>query len=415
MADEPAVAGLPGDITRVVPTSADLASEALRLATVNPAQAQRLSDLAERQALAVRNWAAVSIARRAAGVAAIQLRHHDTAVSKLRGAASAAGKAESPQLAGEANMSLASALVLRGDPHQSFAAIEAALKQLSGAAFARALTQRAAIQQELGRGDQALDDLRRALPALRQAGDVQWETRALSNRSLLLTARRRFTAAKADLDRAKELCDTHGLTLAGAYVEQNLGCLHADRGDVPEALRRFDSAAALYEEMGVEVGSLLVDRAKLLLSVRLVDEARKSAEAAVRIFAAQRRELALPEAQLIVSTAALLQDDRQAALATARSATHSFARLGRTEWLVLARYAQLQAQVEPRTSGTGALASHGPASAHRRDAGAPSSRGRRPRAGGLDRPGSGGPAARWPAGPGTRTAPSGPRGLRGRG
>ena len=67
MADEPAVAGLPGDITRVVPTSADLAAEALRLATVNPAQAQRLSDLAEGQALAVRNWAAVSIARTGCG------------------------------------------------------------------------------------------------------------------------------------------------------------------------------------------------------------------------------------------------------------------------------------------------------------------------------------------------------------
>ena len=151
------------------------------------------------------------------------------------------------------------------------------MKQLSGAAFAAC--------PHPARSDPAGARPRRPsagrlAPSVTSAAtgrDVQWETRALSNRSLLLTARRRFTAAKADLDEPKELCDTHGLTLAGAYVEQNLGCLHADRGDVPEALRRFDSAAALYEEMGVEVGSLLVDRAKVLLSVRLVDEARESA------------------------------------------------------------------------------------------------------------------------------------------
>ncbi|MGV1009695.1 MAG: CHAT domain-containing protein [Dermatophilaceae bacterium] len=352
MAEEPALLGRRGDAVAVEVAAGDLASTALRLATVNPAEAQALSVRAEQHALARRDWAAVSVARRAAGVADLQLRHHDTAVPKLRAAETAALKAGSPQLAGEANMSLASALALRGDPQQGFAAIETALQQLSGAAWARALTQRAAILQELGRVDQALEDLRRALPSLRQAGDVQWETRALSNRSLLLVARRRFGAAKADLDRAKALCDTHGLTLPGAYVEQNLGCLFADRGDVPEALQHFDSAAARYQQMGMQVGSLLVDRAKLLLSVRLVDEARTAAEAAVRVFGAQGRHLALPEAQLIVSTAALHQDDRQTAVSAARSAARSFARLNRTEWAALARYSQLQAQLEPAVTTT---------------------------------------------------------------
>ena len=122
-------------------------------------------------------------------------------------------------------MSMASALALRGAPQQAFEAIELALQDLHGLSAARARVQRSAILQELGRLDAALDDLRLGLPGLRRAHDAQWEVRALSNRSLIWTARRSFAAAEADLIRAERLCDEHGLGLAGAYVEQNLGCL----------------------------------------------------------------------------------------------------------------------------------------------------------------------------------------------
>ncbi|HEX8487279.1 MAG TPA: tetratricopeptide repeat protein, partial [Propionibacteriaceae bacterium] len=322
-----------------------LAAEALRLAMVSPDEAATMAAQARRVGMARGDWALVSLARRASGVAALHQWQLGRAVAELREAVKAADRAGEPALAGEAYMSLASALVLRGVPEQAFDSIEAALARLSGASAARARSQRAAILQEMGRGDEALEDLRLALPALRRHGDAQWEMQALSNRSLLLTDRRRFAAAEADLRRARQLCAEHGLTLAGGYVEQNLGCLYAGQGDVPAALDHFDNASARYEELGVQVASLLVDRANVLLSVRLVAEARDTAEEAVEVFARQGRKVHLPEAQLLLSTTSLLQDDTETALSAARSAARAFSRLGRQEWLALARFAQIQAQV----------------------------------------------------------------------
>lgn len=330
--------------------AATLAAEALRLAMVNPDEAASLAHRARQAGRARGDWGSVSVARRASGLAALHQWRLSDAVFELRQAIKAAERAGVADLAGEAQMSLASALVLRGAPALAFDSIEAALARLTGASAARARTQRSAILQELGRVDEALEDLRHALPILRRSGDAEWEMRALSNRSLMLGSRRQFAAAESDLLRARELCVQHGMTLAGAYVEQNLGCVCADRGDVPAALEHFDAAAARYQELGLDVGSLLVDRANVLLSVRLVAEARENAEAAVEVFAAQGRKVHLPEAQLLLSTTALLQNDIETALSASRSAARAFARLGRHEWLVLARYAEIQAQVAAGTA-----------------------------------------------------------------
>lgn len=321
------------------------AAEALRLATVDPQRAQTLCKRLEQQALTAGNWAATSVTRRASGVAAMQLRDLDGAIVALRSALKAAALAGDPQLRGQAHMSLAAALAIRGSPKRAYDEIDAALAQLSGLDAARARTQRAAILQDLGRSDEALDDLRLALPVLRRSGDAQWETRALSNRSLIYSARRSFAAAEADLLRAGQLCTAHGLTLALAYVEQNLGCMYTGRGDVPVALEHFDRAATLYRGLGMDVGSLLMDRATMLLSVRLIAEARDNAEAAVAVFTRQSRELNVPEAQLLLSTTSLLQDDVATATAAAEAAARDFGRTGRAEWLALARYALLQAEL----------------------------------------------------------------------
>ena len=338
-----------------------LAEDALRLARVDPVRAASLSREAEDAALAEDDWSATSVARRAAGVAALQLRQLDQAVERLEAAVRAAERSQDRHRAGEAHMSLASALVLRGDPNAGFAAMDAALTELNGPAAARARTQRAALFQELGRIDEALEDLRRALPALRRAGDVQWETQALSNRSLLLNTRRRFAAAEADLRRAHRLCLDHNLLLEGAAVEHNLGCVHADRGDIPVALQHFDRAAEGARSLGLEMGALSIDRAKVLLSARLVAEARAAAEAAVATFSAQGERVHLPEAQLILSTVALVENDLATATTAAAAASRAFARLGRWEWRSLARYASLQAAVAAAGGETNTLPAGGDA------------------------------------------------------
>ncbi|GAA3621541.1 CHAT domain-containing protein [Microlunatus ginsengisoli] len=326
-------------------TPAALARQALDLATVTPEPADALARRAERLANEAGDRAALSVSRRARGVAALQLRRLDLAVQQLRSAAQDGDSCGAAELAGAARMSLASALVLRGHTEDALQTIGRALEQTSGLDHARARTQRAAILQELGRLPAALDDLRIAIPALRRAGDPQWETRALSNRSLIFIARRQYAAARTDLARAQGLCTAHGLVLAGSYVEQNLGCLSAMCGDVPAALAHFDRAEAAYTELGAELGSLWLDRAKVLLGVRLIGEARAAVERAEAAFAEQGSAGELPETRLLLSTIALLDGDVAAAAAAGRRAIREFDDLGRTEWRTLAELAALQAQV----------------------------------------------------------------------
>jgi CHAT domain-containing protein/tetratricopeptide (TPR) repeat protein len=322
-----------------------LASEALQLATVEPVRARELGAGAVAAAAAAGDWVAASVAERAIGVSAMQLSELDTAIAHLRAAVTHARRAGSRHRAAEARMSLASALVLRGQPARAFRQIDTALHDLGGVAAARARSQRAAILQEVGRADEALEDLRRALPVLRRAGDAQWATRALSNRSLLLVGKRAFAQAEADLVAARRLCEQYGLALHGVIVEQNLGCLSAQRGDVPRALHHFSAAENGYRELrlGDQVGTLLVDRASLLLSIRLVAEARVAAEAAVSAYEQQKRQVHLPEAQLVLSTVALVEGDHATALHAAEQAEQNLRRLGRRVWLPLARYARIQA------------------------------------------------------------------------
>lgn len=319
------------------------ADEALRLATISPGRAQALALVAERAARSEGDWAAVSKALRAQGVAAFQLRLLDRSRELLTAAVSAGTRAGSAQLVGEARMSLAATLMISGAPRKAVVAIDLALKDLTGLAAARAHVQRSAILQAIGNDDEVLAELRYALPLLRRSGDAEWEARALSNRSLLYTSRRAFAAAESDLVTTRELCQRHGLELAGAYAAQNLGCLKADQGDVVAALDLFRAAETTYRRLGMQVGSLLIDRGELLLSVRLVDEARAAAEAAVDVLEVQKRRVHAPDAQLLLSTVALVQNDTATALAAAERAARGFRRLHRDGGVALARYARLQA------------------------------------------------------------------------
>jgi hypothetical protein len=320
------------------------AAEALRMAAVEPARARQLAHAADRAARATGDRISRSVAQRALGVAAMQLRDLDEAVTRLRESVAVARRAGATALAGEARTSLASALALRGSAGSAFRQIAAALRELHGVPAARARVQQSAILQELGRVDEALAAVRPALPVLRRAGDVQWEVRALNNRSLLHLERRAFAAAETDLLTAIDLCTRHGLDLPRAYAEQNLGCLRAGRGEVPAALACFDRAEEHYRRHGLRVGSLLVDRARLLLQVRLVGEARATAEAAVDAYAQQKR-INLPEARLLLSTVALVEGDLTVAEDAARQAAREFHRAARRELLALARHARLQVRM----------------------------------------------------------------------
>src|SRR5664279_2749227 len=320
------------------------AREAFHLAAVNPAQALERAAVVQSAARRAKEWSAVSIAAHAAGIAAKQLDDLASSSSSLRVAVRLARRAGPLPLVAEARAGLAGTLILQGRPAQALREVSAALADLDGLAAAKVQVQRAAILQLSGRNEEALEMLQQALPVLRRAGTPDWAARALSNRSLLHIASRSFRAAEADLLAAQRLCTDHGLAMWAAYVEQNLGWLASSRGEVVAALEHYERAEQQYRDLGAEVGSLLEARARLLLSVRLVDEARAAAESAVRVHREQQRHLEIVDAQLLFSTVALVQGDNETAMRAADQALRGFRRLDQRSGLTLARYAQLQAR-----------------------------------------------------------------------
>ena len=328
---------------RAIDSLESAARDALQLVSSDPAGAWKLAAKVGASAAQAHQWSAASIAAHAVGLAAKQLGDLQTSSSSLRAALRSGLRAQDPVLVAEARASQAGTLLLQGRPAQALTEVTAALADLQGVAAAKVLTQKAVILQIVGRDDEALAALRIALPTLRRAGEADWATRALSNRSLLYIARRSFGLAKADLLAAQRLCADHGLTTWAAYIEQNLGWLASSRGEMVAALEHYGRAEEQFRAIGTEKGTLLEARARLFLSLRLVEEARTAAEAAIAVHRAQRAKTQLVDAQLLLSTVALVQGDTATAAQAARQALRGFQRLDRPGGVALARYAKLQA------------------------------------------------------------------------
>ncbi|HET8642984.1 MAG TPA: CHAT domain-containing protein, partial [Pseudonocardiaceae bacterium] len=128
-------------------------------------------------------------------------------------------------------------------------------------------------------------------------------------------------------------------------VHQNLAFVFARRGDVPAAMSYMDRAEACFRQLRSQLGQLLVDRASVLLSVRLISESRQAAEEAVSAFEQEGRALALPEARLLLAQAAMLDGDLPAAHRQASQAAREFTKHNRQEWAALARLALLNCRM----------------------------------------------------------------------
>jgi CHAT domain-containing protein len=327
----------------------DLLSEAraaFELATIDPPRARQMAEGLQPRAQEIGDWATVSVCFHAIGVAAKLQSDLAGSQTALTSAIRAARRAGSAELTAEARVSMAGTLILSGRTTQALRVITSAVADLDGVAAAKARTQQAAILQLAGRDDRALAVLRLALPVLRRSGEADWTARALSNRSLLHITRRSFRLAEADLLAAQRLCAEHQLTSWSAYVEHNLGWLMSSRGEVIAALEHFDAAEQMYRVLGSEaIGALQEGKAKLFLAVRLMQEARASAEEAVAAHQRQQRKLQAVDAQLLLSTVALVQGDYSVAEAAAIAAYRGFRRLDRPSGVALAKWAIAQAEV----------------------------------------------------------------------
>ncbi|MGH4027055.1 MAG: hypothetical protein ACRDRV_20995, partial [Pseudonocardiaceae bacterium] len=322
------------------------AREALRLAESAPGQAVDLASSVARQAHQEGEVVARAVAERAWGLA---LRHRgdlDSAIAHLRHAVRLGHHGGSVDVAGEARITLAFALAERGRPRQALQQIDQALGELDGVAHARALTQRGTILLELGRHSEAVRSYRSALPVLREAEDLLWIYRVVCNRGLAHAYRHEFAAAEADLRQAERLAGDLMLQLSVGFAQANLAYVLGLRGEVASALEYSTRAEERIRAHQAQLGELLKDRSELLLSVRLVAEARETAQQAVAEYQREQRGMKLPQVRLVLAQAALLDGDVDSALQQARRAVREFSRQQRPEWAALARLTVLRAEYE---------------------------------------------------------------------
>ncbi|MET7418464.1 CHAT domain-containing tetratricopeptide repeat protein [Dactylosporangium sp. NPDC005555] len=337
-------------------TADELAQRLLPIVMADPVKAKKRADAALRDARRAGDRAAEAVALRALGLAARARHDAADAARHLRASIAVARRHGLTQYEAEARMSHALILDDLGRPTAALREIDRALADLRGQRRARATMQRALILRRLGFDQEAMELYRDALKAFRRSGDAVWEARTLTNRGVLHGFRGNLRLAEGDLRAAQTLYNRLGMPTAAAQVEHNLGFVAAQAGDVPTALARYDRAHDRLWKTGVDAVSLL-DRADLLLSVRLLPEAGTAIRAAIAACTDGHLDSVLGQAHLMMARLALVTGSSSSSEArgAAAAARKVFARQRRAVWTARARVAELAAVVASGRAHRGTL------------------------------------------------------------
>ena len=300
-----------------------------------------------------------AVARRALGLALRELGQLAQARVELERSLAAARRSGLAERRGEALSSLALVLAYSGDARGALRSTRAASRLLRGGAAARNRMQSGLILHKLGREDEALAEYRLALGGFGRAGDELGQVQVRLNRSVIAANRGDTAAGAADLRRAMALAEKLGQTLLVASCAHNLGFLLGRAGDVPAALASFAEAERTYELADPSGGwapVLEIDRAELLLSAGLFEEAERRVGSALAVLDAGENVADASEARILAARVSLAAGDPAASAAHAEAAARAFAgqrrmslRLLADTALVSARAAQpLQSEEERR-------------------------------------------------------------------
>ncbi len=315
------------------------AEAAVALAQTDPREAVRL---AQALAAAHRSDPEVrSVALRAAGLALAELVQPAGALAQLRAAARGAGRGQLPHREGEARSSAAWVLYTMGRTRAALAEADRAGALLDGGSLDRLRALRALIVHRLGRTAEALTGYGAALPGLVKQRDRLWEARLRNNRAVLHAELNEIALARADLLRAGELFSALSMDLAVAQVQHNLGFVAARAGDAVGALQWYHQAEDGFQAVGVPPTVIVLDRAELLISLRLGEDALAAASQAVALCASAGLGASLAEAKVLQAEAAHLVGDAAQASAAAAEAVQAFRRQHRPAWALLAERARL--------------------------------------------------------------------------
>lgn len=245
----------------------------------------------------------------------------------------------------ELQIGLAMALLQGEEPEAAMAELDAALAGAGDLETrGRAESQRATILMRLGRHREGLDEAARAIVTCRAAGSEASVARLLSNVGVVRAYLGEYTAAEEALREALVLLRAQGADLAAANVVHNLGFVAGMRGDVPAALSFFQEAFDERLRLDVPADIALVDRCQVLLSARLLPEARSAAAAAVAGLERSGLAADLAEARLVLAEVALAEGDVAEAAQAARLAAEALRRQERPNWATLAEFVEVRAR-----------------------------------------------------------------------
>ncbi|MFI9249994.1 CHAT domain-containing protein [Streptomyces sp. NPDC053069] len=268
------------------------------------------------------------------------------ALRHLRRARDLAARAESADREADVLATLGVALVHAGRTRQGLMSFERGVARGGGHTRARVLYRRAYVWWVLGHHREALEDVRRALPVLRQAGDDIWTARALTLRATVHLALGAVDRAVADFTAAERLWDTTGQEHDKADAVESRGLAAFRSGDIPAALRLLDEAEERYAKLGTPTYMLSIRRCEVLMAAGLAPEALAEADATIALLdriggqSTRKAELLLAAAR-----AARSAGDPHTAVARAAVAVRLFAAQRRMWWETHARLVLIEARV----------------------------------------------------------------------
>ncbi|MFC4585137.1 CHAT domain-containing protein [Sphaerisporangium corydalis] len=273
-----------------------------------------------------------SIAHQVTGIWERDFGDLTVAVGHLRRARSLARRSGSAGREADALAALGVAVVYTGRTAGGLRVLDAAVARGEGLTAARVLFRRGRVLWVLGRHREALDDLRRAVPVLREAGDTIWTARALTLRGLVHLASGSTDQADRDFVAAERLWDRTHQDHDRAVAVWNRGGAAFRSGDLPTALRHMDEAARRFEALGTPAFGLSIDRCDVLMAAGLAEEALQEADGATAHLERMRgQSTTRAELLLAAAKAAIAAGDPDTAVTRAWAAIRLFASQ-RREW-----------------------------------------------------------------------------------
>jgi tetratricopeptide (TPR) repeat protein len=286
-----------------------------------------------------------SVARQVVGIVLRDFGDVNAAIRELRIADRLAWSAQSAERQADVRATLGTAMVHAGRTKSGLANLDVAVAMATGVEKGRALHLRGTILSIIGRHRDAFADLRRAYVILERSGDQLWQARVLTALGLTNLALGRIERADANFAAAAALWAATNQDLELAYAIHNRGLVASHSGDLPLALTYFDQAADRYDLLGTRLPDLSLDRCVVFLAAGLARDALDIADVAIADLttihgqATKRAELLL-----IAANAALAAADPQAALQRAQAARRMFAAQRRAWWHARAELALLRAR-----------------------------------------------------------------------